>query len=69
MSPALKPRFWLCIAAAAAAFWVTFRVLDADAASMPRLQDDGGGAYGEIPDPALDAMIQRFADEAAAARK
>jgi hypothetical protein len=67
MSSLSKPRFWLCAAAMAAAFWVTFRVLDADAAPMARPIEEVV-TYGELPDPALDALIQRFAEQATAAQ-
>lgn len=55
-----KPRLWLCAAACAAAFWITFRVLDADAA--PRtLSARAEAPDDEVQDVALAAMIHRFA--------
>jgi hypothetical protein len=58
-----RPRFWLCSGALAAALWITVRIVTADAAS-PRLAAEVS-LDGEIPDPALDALIRRFAAEAA----
>ena len=67
MSSAIKrPRFWLCSGAIAAALWITLGVVTADAAALPRLPAEELLANGEISDPALDAMIRRFASEAAA---
>ena len=67
MSFIAKPRLWLCTAAALAALWVSFRVLDADAAVLPALlPTEEVVVNGEIPDPALDALIHRLAVEAGA---
>jgi hypothetical protein len=55
-----RPRLWICSAAALAALWITFRVLDADAAPRPAmryLQE----TVDDLPDPALEAMIDRLA--------
>jgi hypothetical protein len=60
-----RPRFWLCSGAVAAALWITFRVVTADAAPPSRLPLAAVSHSREIPDPALDAMIRRFAAEAA----
>jgi hypothetical protein len=68
MSPISRPRFWLCSGAAAAALWITFRVITADAAPAPRLPTEETAASGEMPDPALDALIGRFAAEATGPR-
>jgi hypothetical protein len=68
MSSITKPRFWICAAAVAAAFWVTFRVLDADAAPMPQPIPTEVSTFDEIADPALDAMIHRLAHQAAVPR-
>jgi len=66
MSSIKKPRLWLCAAAAAAAFWVTFRVLEAVAAPMPATAPIAfAPAPGdEVEDAALSAMIHRLAAEA-----
>ena len=66
MSPMTKPRLWLCSAAAAAALWITFRILNADAAALPAgLAAEEVSLSAELPDPALDALIHRLAEEAA----
>lgn len=61
MSSMSKARLWLCMAAAAASLWVTFRVLEAQANPWPAGAGQGSASSSEIPDPALDAMIHRFA--------
>jgi hypothetical protein len=61
MSSISRPRFWLCSGAVAAALWITLRVVMADAAPAPRLAAEEIAASGEIADPALDALIRRFA--------
>jgi hypothetical protein len=56
-----RPNHWLVMAAFAAAFWITFRVMAAPPAPpAPRLElaDDG-----EVRDPALEVMLARFAGE------
>lgn len=67
MSSIARPRFWLYTAACLAAFWITFRVLDADAAPRPALQVLDSA--DELPDPALDALIDRLAVAAKQARR
>lgn len=60
MSSIARPRFWLYTAAGLAVFWITFRVLDADAAPRrPALEVLD--VADELPDPALDALIDRLA--------
>jgi hypothetical protein len=66
MSPTARPRFWICAVAGLAALWITFRVLDADAA--PRALEVLDSPE-ELPDPALDAMIERFAAAARQSRR
>ena len=63
-----KPRFWLLTAAAVSALWITFRVVAVDAAPRPHPAGPTAAprsSPGEVPDPALDALIHRFAREAA----
>jgi hypothetical protein len=55
-----RPKHWLVLAAFAAAFWVTFRVMAASPAPFNFAAD------GEIRDPALEAMITRLAAETTA---
>lgn len=60
-----RPNYWLCLAAFAAAFWVTLRVVAAPAAPL-RPTADAVDVATEVRDPALERMIARFAaDEAA----
>ena len=60
MSSIVRPRVLICTVAALAAGWVTFRVLDADAApSRPAPLVDS--AANELPDPALEALVDRLA--------
>jgi hypothetical protein len=61
-----RPRLWLSSGAVAAALWITFRVVTADAAPASRRPAEEVSFSGEILDPALDALIRRFAAEAAA---
>ena len=61
MSPITRPRLWICTAAALAALWITFRVLDADAAPRPRAPQLTDSTADELPDPALEALIDRLA--------
>jgi hypothetical protein len=56
-----RPRLWLCSGAVAAALRITFRVVTADAAPVALLTADETAVSGEIPDPALDALIRRLA--------
>ena len=58
MSTIVRPRFWICTVAGLAALWITFRVLDADAA--PRRPVVLESVADELPDPALDALIDRL---------
>jgi hypothetical protein len=60
MSSIARPRFWLYAAASLAALWITFRVLNADAAPRPPALQ-GMDSVDELPDPALDALIERLA--------
>jgi hypothetical protein len=59
MSFIRTPRCWLCMAAFAAAFWITFRVMaspgtQADLAAQAALADN-------VNDPVLGEMVSRFA--------
>jgi len=63
-----RPKFWLCSAAMAAALWITFRVVTADAAPVA-LTAEEALVPAEIPDPALDALIRRFAAKATASAR
>lgn len=61
-----RPNYWLCLAAFAAAFWITFRVMAAPPAPPPprvELADDE-----ELVDPALEVLVARLASEARPAR-
>jgi len=64
MSSIKTPRFWLVAAATLSGLWITFRVINADAAQRPALPHEEIVEYQEIADPALSAMIHRFATEA-----
>jgi len=64
MSSIKTPRFWLLAAATLSGLWITFRVINADAAQRPALPREEVGEYQEIADPALSAMIHRFAEQA-----
>jgi len=71
MSSITKPRFWLLTAAAVSALWITFRVVAVDAAPRPHPAESTAAqrpSPGEIPDPALDALIHRLAREAVGRR-
>ena len=61
MSSLRKTRNWLCVAALAAAFWITFRVVTAVATPMP-VQP----VVQEVEDPALERLIAGFANAARA---
>lgn len=76
-----RPNHWLCLAAFAAAFWVTLRVVAAPAVppnptnALTEVAQDGatevaedGALAAEVRDPALDRMISRFAREAVLAQ-
>jgi len=67
-----KPRFWLLTAGTvSAALLITFRVVTVDAAPGTRPAAPSVAPIaplGEIPDPALDALIHRFALVAAGNR-
>ena len=63
MSSIKTPRFWILTAAALSGLWITFRVLDADAAQRPALPHEEVVEYQDIADPALAAMIHRFAEQ------
>jgi hypothetical protein len=64
MSAIKTPRFWLLAAATLSGLWITFRVINADAAQRPALPHEEVVEYQEIADPALSAMIHRFAAQA-----
>jgi hypothetical protein len=72
-----RPNYWLCLAACAAAFWITLRVMAAPvAAAHPSLDptadlaaDPVGADVRELRDPALERMISRFAREATETRQ
>jgi len=64
MSSIKTPRFWLLTAATLSGLWITFRVMNADAAQRPALPHEEIVEYQEIADPALSAMIHRFAEQA-----
>lgn len=64
MSSIKTPRFWLLAAATLSGLWITFRVINADAAQRPALPHEEVVEYQEIADPALSAMIHRFAERA-----
>jgi len=66
MSSIARPRLLICTAAALAASWITFRVLDADAAPR-RPAPLVDSTASELPDPALEALIDRLAADAAQA--
>jgi len=61
MSPMNRPRLWICTAAGLAALWITFRVLDADAAPRPPGRQLVDSTADELPDPALEALLDRLA--------
>jgi len=61
MSPMSRPRLWICTAATLAALWITFRVLDADAAPRPSARQLAPSLVDELPDPALEALLDRLA--------
>lgn len=65
MSSLKTPRFWLATIGVLSGLWVTFRVLDADAAQRPALPREEVAGYQDLADPALSAMIHRFAEHAA----
>jgi hypothetical protein len=52
MSSFSKPRLWLCVAAFASTFWITFRVLDADASPL------GVSSTASAPTASGDAVSQ-----------
>jgi hypothetical protein len=64
MSSIKTPRFWLLAAATLSGLWITFRVIHADAAQRPALPHEEVVEYQDIADPALSAMIHRFAERA-----
>lgn len=64
MSSIKTPRFWLLAAATLSGLWITFRVINADAAQRPALPHEEIVEYQDIADPALSAMIHRFAERA-----
>jgi len=67
MSSIHTPRFWIGIAAIVSASWITFRVLDADASPHSHTAADDIVTCQDIADPALAAMVHRFAQAAGAA--
>jgi hypothetical protein len=65
MSSIKRPNNWLCVAAFAAAFWITLRVMAAT--PMPPPSETAAAenvSDHEIRDPALDRLISRFANRA-----
>lgn len=71
MSSIARPRFWLLAAGAVSAVWITLGVVTVGAAPRARpigTTTEAGSAPAEMPDPALDALIRRFAREAGAGR-
>ena len=64
MSSIKTPRFWLLVAGTLSGLWITFRVINADAAQRPALPHEEVVEYQDIADPALSAMIHRFAEQA-----
>jgi hypothetical protein len=67
-----RPNPWICLAAFAAGFWVTLRVVAAPAVPQPtkaltkalaEVAEEGASA-ADVRDPALERMISRFAREA-----
>ena len=71
MSSVKKPHNWLCVAAFAAAFWITFRVMAAPATPPAPVHPIATGATAEeeVRDPVLDEMIARFANAARASAR
>jgi hypothetical protein len=69
MSSMTRPRFWLLAAGAVSALWITLGVVTVGAAPPVRSPAEAQVTPPlEIPDPALDALIRRFAREAATRR-
>ena len=71
MSSNRRPQKWLAVAAFAAAFWLTLRVVAAPVPPPPQPSatpdsSQESSAYEEIRDPALERLI---ADLAASARR
>jgi hypothetical protein len=64
-----RPNYWLCLAAFAAAFWVTLRVVAAPAVSPHSTRDLVELTDDQPRDPALESMIARFAGEATGSRR
>ena len=71
-----RPNYWLCLAACAAAFWITLRVMAAPAvAARPtpgltsNFATDFAEGVAEVRDPVLEQMIARFAREATEAKR
>lgn len=54
-----RPLHWLGLAACAAGFWITFRVLTASAPALPVRWDVATDE--EVADPALERLIAGFA--------
>jgi len=68
MSSIARPRFWLLAAGAVSALWITLGVVTVVAAPPVRSAGSPTAPHStppEVPDPALDALIRRFAREAA----
>jgi len=66
-----RPRFWFLAAGAVSAVWITLGVVTVGAAPSARPGGSTPAALSasvEIPDPALDALIRRFALQAATGR-
>ena len=66
MSQKNRPLNWLCVAAFAAAFWITLRVVAAAPPPPANSSFEPAGmgellAPDEIRDPALERMVARFA--------
>ena len=67
MSSFGNARAWIGLAAAGTTFWIALRVMTASAAAVPAATPSIANPPVEISDPALDAMIARFARSARAA--
>lgn len=76
MSSAVKrPLNWLCVAAFAAAFWITFRVMAASvplpggADLEPTASEQASSPAVDVHDPALEIMISHWAQLPASTRR
>ncbi|HEY8923294.1 MAG TPA: hypothetical protein VIU64_02865 [Polyangia bacterium] len=70
MSSVARPRLWLLAVGAVSAVWITLGVVTVGAAPRARSgwAPEARSAPFEIPDPALDALIGRFAQQASRGR-